>query len=324
MCSVGRPSAGEDRRRVVVRSCSSARPGCPASCPERAASDAPGLPAKDACPTHRRGAEAGPILPRCVSRLGKRRQAALSPPMRRRSVGTTERKSNRTFENAPNALPASDTRRGLCDKSGPDAVLSGFRKRMRRYSGPETEGFGDRVRRLSRRTARLAVGDLLPSFASTLFCPRSLAAVRCRPLRGRCPSPPIAGEGPIWEGARAADGRLFSRVGVGGRDGTCDRYFEGCHPVLVGGVPVLFFMFYGKTGGDLRRSGAARGTEAPEATAVAKKKTSAMKRRFHRVDPPGLEPRKAEPESAVLPLHHGSMSHGTNVIKKIFSTKNLR
>ena len=36
MCSVGRPSAGEDRLRVVVRSCSSARPGCPASCPERA------------------------------------------------------------------------------------------------------------------------------------------------------------------------------------------------------------------------------------------------------------------------------------------------
>ena len=25
------------------------------------------------------------------------------------------------------------------------------------------------------------------------------------------------------------------------------------------------------------------------------------------VDPPGLEPRKAEPESAVLPLHHGSI-----------------
>ena len=183
---------------------------------------APGLPAKDACPAHRRGAEVGPILSRFVSRSGKRRQAALSPPMRRRSVGTTERESDRTFENAPNALPASDTQRGpdfnLCDKSGPDAVLSGFRKRMRRYSGPETEGSGDRVRRLSRRTARLAVGDLLPSFASILFCCRFLAAVRRRPLRGRCPSPPIAEEG------RAADGRLFSRVGVGadGRERATD------------------------------------------------------------------------------------------------------
>ena len=193
MCSVGRPSAGEDRRRVVVRSCSSARAGCPASCPERAR---PVFLRKAPVRRTGGGAEAGPILPRFVSRSGKRRQAALSPPMRRRSVGTTERKSDRTFENAPNALPASDTQRGpdfnLCDKSGPDAVLSGFRKRMRRYTGPETEGFGDRVRRLSRRTARLAVGDLLPSFASTLFCPRSLAAVRRRPLRGRCPSSPIA------------------------------------------------------------------------------------------------------------------------------------
>ena len=172
--------------------------------------------------------------------------------MRRRSVGTTERESDRTFENAPNALPASDTQKGpdfnLCDKSGPDAVLSGFRKRMRRCTGPETEGFGDRVRRLSRRTARLAVGDLLPSFASTLFCPRSLAAVRCRPLRGRCPSPPIAGEGPVWEGARAADGRLFSRVGVGGRDGTCDRYSKSCRPVPVGACRFSFLCFVEKRG----------------------------------------------------------------------------
>lgn len=269
-CSVGRPSAGEDSRRVVVRSYSSVlvRPHDPDARPRVRSGRA-----RSSCERCLSGAperaEAGPILPRCVSRSGKRRQAALSPPMRRRSVGTTERESDRTFENAPNALPASDTQKGpdfnLCDKSGPDAVLSGFRKRMRRCTGPETEGFGDRVRRLSRRTARLAVGDLLPSFASTLFCPRSLAAVRCRPLRGRCPSSPIAEEGPVGEGARAADGRLFSRVGVGadGRERATDT------PKAVvrspSGACRFSLMFYEKTGGGLRRSGAARGTEAPEA-----------------------------------------------------------
>lgn len=43
------------------------------------------------------------------------------------------------------------------------------------------------------------------------------------------------------------------------------------------------------------------------------------------VDPPGLEPRKAEPESAVLPLHHGSIPlYTAKVIKIFFSTKVLR
>ena len=38
---------------------------------------------------------------------------------------------------------------------------------------------------------------------------------------------------------------------------------------------------------------------------IQNKKKSYLKRKLFKVGPPGFEPRKTEPKSVVLPLHHG-------------------
>ncbi len=54
-----------------------------------------------------------------------------------------------------------------------------------------------------------------------------------------------------------------------------------------------------------------------------KQKAVRFRTAFLVVDPPGFEPGQAEPKSAVLPLHHGSIRFGSAKIIYFFIVRNI-